>query len=114
MKLNWKKLLVPACLIAAFVVALGWNRDSSAQYLQNAKGGSGGGKGWYGEFSNLLGANGDKNMLLEAHVITAKEGDLMGKVVGSTDAFLILKAQNQRDLYFITWDDVIWVTARPN
>ncbi len=109
-----KKLILPAGLALALVLALGWNRDSSAQYLQNAKGGAGGGKGWYGEFANLLGTQGDKNMLLEAHVLTAKEGELIGKVVGSTDAFLVLKAQNQRDLYYITWDDVVWVTARPN
>ncbi len=109
------KITALAVAASLFCVALGWDRQTSAQnYLAQAKGGGAGAKGWYGEFDALLGTHGDKNMMLEAHVVSAKQGDLIGKVVASTDAFLIMKAQDQRTMYFITWDDVIWITARPN
>ncbi len=93
----------------ALVVALGWNARSPAQLGRAGKGG-------YADFDALLTKNGDKNMLLEVHIVTVKqgEGELLGKLVQSTDEFLVLKAQNGQDLYFVTWDDVIWVTARPN
>ncbi|HWL93461.1 MAG TPA: hypothetical protein VNT79_07985 [Phycisphaerae bacterium] len=109
------KILAVAVMAAALCVVYGWNRESSAQnYLAQAKGKGAAAQGWYGEFADLLGAHGDKAMMLEAHVHSSKEGELIGKVVASNDAFLILKAQDQRNLYFVTWDDVTWVTARPN
>lgn len=108
------KITALTVAVIVFCIALGWERQTNAQnYLAQAKGGAGA-KGWYGEFDALLGAHGDRNMMLEAHVVSAKQGDLIGKVVASTDAFLIMKAQDQKTVYFVTWDDVIWITARPN
>ncbi|MBK8271120.1 MAG: hypothetical protein IPK83_23520 [Planctomycetes bacterium] len=88
------------------------NANTSAQNL--LKPASGGQKGWYGEFQSLLASHGNANMKLEAHVVTANQGDLIGTLSGSTDAFLIMKGQGEGRVYFITWDDVIWITARPN
>ncbi len=107
-KANRAGVILLAAVAMALVIGLGWNQTSPAQSLgRSAKGG-------YVEFDALLAKHGDKNMLLEARVHTAKKGEILGKVVQSTEAFLWLKAQNGRDLYIVTWDDVIWITARPN
>ncbi len=107
-KANRTSIILLATVAAALVVALGWNQTSPAQSLRRPA------KGGYGEFASLLAKHGDKNMLLEARVHTAKQGEILGKVVQSTEAFLWLKAQDGRNLYIVTWDDVIWITARPN
>ncbi|MFQ5502288.1 MAG: hypothetical protein ACE5EQ_08300 [Phycisphaerae bacterium] len=97
-------------LSLGLAIALGWNRTTPAQSLGRAQ------KGSYAEFQPLLGKHGDKGMLLEVHIVNRQQGkgEILGKVVQSTESLLVLKAQNQRDLYFVTWDDVIWITARPN
>ena len=105
---NRASMLLLAAIPLALVIGLGWNQTSPAQSLRRPA------KGGYGEFAALLAKHGNKNMLLEARVHTAAKGEILGKVVQSTDAFLWLKAQNGRDLYIVTWDDVIWITARPN
>ncbi len=113
-KRNGTRLVVIALFAVALVVALGWNMSSSAQLM---KGRSGSDLRYnYGEFASLLGKHGDKGMLLEVHIarIETGKGEVIGKLVHSTDAFLIMKAQNGRDLQVITWDDVIWIGARPN
>jgi hypothetical protein len=106
------KILAICAVSLALAVALGWNQNSTAQNLLKPSGG--GQKGWYGEFQSLLASHGNANMKLEAHVVTANQGDLIGTLSGSTDAFLIMKGQGEGRVYFITWDDVIWITARPN
>lgn len=112
MNMKWTRVALIAAFALAFGIAVGWNQNSSAQNL--LKPASGGQKGWYGEFQSLLGTHGQSNMKLEAHVVTANQGDLIGTLSGSTDAFLIMKGQGEGRVYFITWDDVIWITARPN
>ncbi|MFQ5411788.1 MAG: hypothetical protein ACE5EC_05805 [Phycisphaerae bacterium] len=99
------------CGIAlVLVVMLGWSQSAPAQGLMRPA------RGGYGEFGSLLGKHGEKSMLLEVHIANLQQGkgEVIGKLVQSTETLLVLKAQNQRDLYFITWDDVIWITARPN
>lgn len=97
-------------LAAVAVALLGWGRTSPAQSLRPAK------KGGYAEFQSLLSKHGDKGMLLEVHLFKLQQGkgEILGKLVQSTEAMLVLKAQNQQDLYFVTWDDILWITARPN
>ncbi len=99
----------------ALVIALGWNQIGSAQLLKG-KGGGSGLRYNYGEFASLLAKHGDRSMLLEVHVykIETGKGEIIGKLVSSTDAFLVMKAQNGQDLQIVTWDDVIWIGARPN
>lgn len=97
-----------AIVALALFIGLGWNQASPAQSLRPSA------KGGYGEFDSLLAKHGDKNMLLEVCVNTVSKGEILGKVVQSTDTLLWLKAQSGRDLYIVTWDDVIWITARPN
>ncbi len=94
-------------LAVALFVALGWNQSSPAQLMAAGKGG-------YADFEPLITKHGDKGMLLEVHVLTGSKGEILGKVAQATNEFLVLKAQNGQDLYFVTWDDVVWITARPN
>lgn len=107
-KRNVSSVILLVVMAMTLIIALGWNHSSPAQSLRRGAIGS------CGEFESLLTKHGDKNMLLDVRVVTAKKGEILGKVVQATDAFLVLKAQNGRDLYFITWDDVLWLTARPN
>lgn len=93
--------------VAALVVAMGWNQSSPAQLMTAGKGG-------YADFEPLITKHGDKGMLLEVRCETVGKGEILGKVVQATNEFLVLKAQNGQDLYFVTWDDVVWIIARPN
>lgn len=113
-KRNGTRLLVVALFATAIVAALGWNMSSSAQLLKD-RGGSDL-RYNYGEFGSLLTKHGDKGMSLEVHIanIETGKGEVIGKLVHATDAFLIMQAQNGRDLQVITWDDVVWIGARPN
>ncbi len=99
-------------IAALVVVALGWNQPSPAQNLL-AKGGKG-----MATFGSLLTKHGDKGMLLEIHMRVAEphvdKFTTLAKFVEATEDFLIVKLQNGQDLQFITWDDVLWITARPN
>ncbi|MBX3394235.1 MAG: hypothetical protein KF841_02590 [Phycisphaerae bacterium] len=112
MNTKWTRIFVVAVAALLIGVAIGWNQTSPAQTLM--KPASGGQKGWYGEFASLLGSHGNANMKLEVHATTASQGELIGTLSGSTDAFLIVKGLGEGKVYFITWDDVIWITARPN
>ena len=98
--------------VLVLIVAMGWNQTSPAQGLSRQ------GKGNKGAFEALLTKHGSKGMLLEIHIRVAgpkiDKVEILGKVVKSTDAFLVVQAQNQRDLSFIPWEHVLWITARPN
>ena len=112
--------LAPSIILAFAVLAfigLGWHQNSTAQSrLGGLKGGSSGpGKG---AFQQLLSTHGDKAMMLEVHIRVAgpkiDKVEVLGKLVESTNAFLVVKMQNQRDLVFIPWEHVLWIQARPS
>lgn len=69
-------------------------------------------------FEGLLGKYGDGGMLLEVQIRVAGPNidkvEVLGKFVDSTDSFLVVKLQNQRDLVFIPWEHVLYITGRPN
>ena len=71
-----------------------------------------------GAFESILAANGNKNMLLAVQVRVAgpkvDSVEHIGRLVQSTDSFLVIKLQNQQDLVFIPWEHVLWIAARPS
>jgi hypothetical protein len=110
-----------AVIVVAFAVLafLGWQAASQAQ-----PGGSspmklaGNAKETKGGFEGLLSTHGAKTMLLAVQVRVAgpkvDSVEHLGKLVQSTDSFLVIKLQNQQDLVFIPWEHVLWITARPS
>lgn len=71
-----------------------------------------------GGFEALLTTHGNKNMLLAVQVRVAgpkvDSVEHIGRIVQSTDSFLVIKLQNQQDLIFIPWEHVLWIAARPS
>jgi hypothetical protein len=106
-------------LALALVAFLGWHAVTLAQP-------GGGGQMKLGSMSSpskgafeaMLATHGNKTMLLAVQVRVAgpkvDSVEHLGRLVQSTDSFLVIKLQNQQDLVFIPWEHVLWVVARPS
>jgi hypothetical protein len=79
---------------------------------------AGGSKDSKGAFESILAANGNKSMLLAVQVRVAgpkvDSVEHLGRLVQSTDSFLVIKLQNQQDLVFVPWEHILWIVARPS
>ena len=110
-------LITAACAVVAF---LGTQAVTHAQPGGGTplKLSGGSAKETKGGFEALLNTHGNKNMLLAVQVRVAgpkvDSVEHIGKLVQSTESFLVIKLQNQQDLVFVPWEHVLWIVARPS
>jgi hypothetical protein len=107
-----------AAAIVAVIVVLAANGPSLAQPGGGTLKLAGNAAQSFSGFEALLAKHGDKTMMLTVEVLVAgpkiDKEEVIGKLSEATDAFLVVKLQNQRDLVFIPWQRVLSVTARPS
>jgi len=104
-----------AAIFLAAAVFLGAQQPSEAQSMNKLRGKSAKG---HGAFMSLLDQHGSKDMNLVVTVLIegapSQTTEILGRCVESTDEFLIIQMQNQRDYTFILWERVLWVTGKPS
>lgn len=109
-------LMAAAVAVALAVVLFAANGPSLGQQPGTLKL-AGNSPQTFSGFEPLLARHGDKGMMLTVEILVAgpkiDKEEVIGKLVEATDALLVVKLQNQRDLVFIPWNRVLTVTARP-
>jgi len=108
-------LVLVAFLVLAVILAFGRTTDAQQGLLKGADRSVSQNRG---AFDSILSKHGARDMLLTVEILVAgpkiDKDEVIGKLAESTDSFLVVKLQNQRDLVFIPWERVLTVTARPS